>query len=729
VIPRPTPPQRPAPISVHPVARKVPQLNPAPTGNRVVLRTPTPAPNDAVWVEATSVQVAGAAISGGHFYFGHKLAAVEGWMRGEASLVNPLLPVDFTQPDWAGNCLDYWPTYERLSPEGRAAYLSWLSSPRNSTQVPIGYVFIYFYGLERRVIVDIFPTSKLHHELIWIASEVERLLGIYGSNSSFHHYASNFLSMIRCQLVSGESSVGPPPAIEEHVWCIPPLMQLGLGRLVAGGQAIPADWALAWVQAHPEVHLRTPASRCAKEFAQLFAVRYRERFGEGMVLKPNKRSLKVSYRPASPSIGHEVAIRYDLPDVTELSAPVNALKDLAYLCTDQLDSYSRWLGRHPDEKGSLAAAALLPPELVRNAPSAALDELVQWIQLQLVNRDDAVVDASELVRRWPAQTPGKLKKAEASALAQLLGSQGYGVEPDVRFDGPVLGVGKAVIFRLEGAAATAGPAWESAAAVLQLAAAVAAPSARSDAVLDAVADEIQVALSLPSSEHSRVRAHLCWVASSPSSLTAAKRALAKIDLETRNGIGKFLVDVAAACGDVGPQQVATLTKAYKILGLEPASMYSLVHERTAETSAFEPVEIRPARSVVPGEAIPPPPRRSSALALDQEAIRAKLTESAKAAALLGQIFSEDDPDVPPPTHEVPDAGPLKGAHVCLLQELAARPTWSHVEFAKLASDAGLLPAGALESLNDAALDTCGDLVLVGDDVYEVNPVALKELLP
>jgi hypothetical protein len=55
--------------------------------------------------------------------------------------------------------------------------------------------------------------------------------------------------------------------------------------------------------------------------------------------------------------------------------------------------------------------------------------------------------------------------------------------------------------------------------------------------------------------------------------------------------------------------------------------------------------------------------------------------------------------------------------------------WSHDDFVDLTSQLGLLPAAAIETLNEAALEKCGEPVLDGDDVLEINPAALKELLP
>lgn len=50
--------------------------------------------------------------------------------------------------------LGYWPSFNRLSESSRGAYLTWLASERENPNVPLGYVFIYFYGLERRILVD-----------------------------------------------------------------------------------------------------------------------------------------------------------------------------------------------------------------------------------------------------------------------------------------------------------------------------------------------------------------------------------------------------------------------------------------------------------------------------------------------------------------------------------------------------------------------------------------------
>jgi len=59
----------------------------------------------------------------------------------------------------------------------------------------VGYVFLFFYGLERRVLVDAKSDPKAMTEVPAIAAEIESLRSIY-SNRSFQSYTRNFLDYV-----------------------------------------------------------------------------------------------------------------------------------------------------------------------------------------------------------------------------------------------------------------------------------------------------------------------------------------------------------------------------------------------------------------------------------------------------------------------------------------------------------------------------------------------------
>lgn len=75
----------------------------------------------------------------------------------------------------------YFPSYVQLSPEQRWVYLEWLKDISNP--IDIGYVFIYYYGLERNLLLGDFETA--YREIL--------LLRQYHDSKSFESYSYNAL--------------------------------------------------------------------------------------------------------------------------------------------------------------------------------------------------------------------------------------------------------------------------------------------------------------------------------------------------------------------------------------------------------------------------------------------------------------------------------------------------------------------------------------------------------
>ena len=70
---------------------------------------------------------------------------------------------------------------------------------------------------------------------------------------------------------------------------------------------------------------------------------------------------------------------------------------------------------------------------------------------------------------------------------------------------------------------------------------------------------------------------------------------------------------------------------------------------------------------------------------------------------------------------------LDALHTSLLRALAAKPEWPRSEVEKLAGGLGLLTDGALDVINDAAFEVCGEPVLEGDDTLQLNEKAAQEM--
>jgi hypothetical protein len=112
-----------------------------------------------------------------------------------------------------------------------------------------------------------------------------------------------------------------------------------------------------------------------------------------------------------------------------------------------------------------------------------------------------------------------------------------------------------------------------------------------------------------------------------------------------------------------------------------------------------------------------------------------LASTEEVGAVLTAVFADEEPDEPTideaPDDQDADAAAVAGldvAHSELVRRIATQPHWSRADFESLADSLGLLPAGAVEAVNEAAFDATGEPLLEGDDELEVNGHALKEML-
>jgi uncharacterized membrane protein YhaH (DUF805 family) len=243
------------------------------------------------WVATpTNLSAGGVPFEGHLVYFGTRPRNQQ--YEQHRSLIDPNLDVSNGR-DPQGATFSYWPNYSELRPEARRSYLEWLSSGRSNPNTPIGYVFIYFYGLERRLVKD-----RAEDDAPAIISELRRLLAIYGDNHSFKNYCSALLDM--GELLFGNVDETPTPTLDNrYSWELPIRLRVYLGKKVAAGQALDSNDALCWTLGHPLLYPRTPVTRCFSEFCELWKVRFGEQFPKGLSVREPKSRLNFQYRSAS----------------------------------------------------------------------------------------------------------------------------------------------------------------------------------------------------------------------------------------------------------------------------------------------------------------------------------------------------------------------------------------------------------------------------------------------
>ena len=695
-----------------------------------------------VWVPpGESVMVQGRRLLDGMVYVGSSLRGVSQYVETEPAQIDPLLVVDDRFPDIDGHDMSYWPSYDDITPASRAAYLDWLAEGRPGGAY-IGYVFLFFYGIERRLLFDKSRDDVPVAEVNAVVAEVERLLELYGDNGSFDRYAGEFLSLAKCLQIDFEARSIDPPLVR-HGWELPLEVKLGLGSIVAAEEPLPALWALSWTRLDPETTLRTAAVRCEDEFNELFQVRYREIHGTGMKIKRNKTPLTHSYQPASASFRSQVTIDTDgLPDVGRLKRPLRQLREIAESVTNELDPYSRWVGKHED-RVSLGAIALLPKELARERQSAELRTFSRRIESALAGTNEATIPVSELVDGFPAQRVNVFSAKEASTFAQLLERLGFGIAPDIRYSNVNLTKHQhAAVFRLDAGETEPSAGYQAATVLLQLGAAVSAAdgtvSADEERLLEA---HLEQSLHLSQADRTRLRAYLQWLLVEPPTLNRMKSRMKSLGDPDRLQLARFVITIAGADGAVSAAEIKVLNRVYNLLGLDTDQLHRDIHELASAPPTRPVTVLQPDEPTGHRIPVPPPADVTEHVALDAEKIAEIMKDTRQVTDLLTEIF-EGPADPEPPEEEIEDpdehavgataadiaGGLLDPAHAELVRFLAARPKWPRSDFEAASSRFGLMPAGAIETINDAAFERCDEPLIEGDDPLDVNEIALKELL-
>lgn len=662
-----------------------------------------------------TVAVAGAQLTGGLLYVGTSLPTPHG--ENDPCLVNTNKSVasrgDFTEP--LGG---YWPSYSGITNEARRAYLNWLVDGRKHPEADIGYVFMYFYGLERRAVVDASRDPAAEEDWPVIGEELRRLLGIYGEkSSSFKRYATELLNWIEVSHFDTKLYLQPVPKFAKS-WELPLYVRLALGRAALDGAPVPPSLALAWVKLDPAIPLRTPATRCPDEFDKLFLHKYQQQFGEGLVLPKNKTKLKFVYRPASSGLhGYgEIKLTFgETPDITVLTAPIGKLRQLVDKVTEELAAYSRFVGKATNQRNSLEGLLQLSMTLWPDKPKAALSALTDRMESGVL-----ILPFQELLAVFEAQTSPT--KDKVIGLATALETMNIGMEPDVLNGAkpPKLG-DKVVLFAHQPIEPLVrnSPAYHAALLTLQLSAAVAtADGDFTEQEMAHLRSQIQSWNHLTPGHLQRLMAHLKLLMDTPVSLPSLKKKLEPLELPAREAIASFMATLAQADGTVSPDEVKMLEKVYKALGVEPKKVFSDVHAAAAGGTSAK-VE-------------------SAGFKLDSARIAALQRDTEKVTELLSNIFKEDAPVVPEPVELEPETDMqdvtselsflgLDETHSSLARLLLSRPQWSRQELMDAAADLDLMLDGALEQINEASFDTFDIALTEGEDPIEVNAEILKKI--
>lgn len=685
--------------------------------------------SEGCWVRAgKSLTIAGYELQGGLLYVGKELDRQDGGGIDNC-LINPTLRV--SDPRGSAPNVPYYPSYGQLEPHARGGYLQWLASGRSNPDANIGFVFLYFYGLERRLMLD---QAADEHGLI--VAEVERLRHAYQKSYSVVRYAGLLLDAAKL-LRPGRRCYEDEAPVGRSDYELPFSVRLAVGQLLADGKQIPWNWMYAWVLNDPQTNLRTVHSRAVKELSELFRLRFEKKHPDGFRLSAPKARLKSSYRAASGSFHVDLQSKLgDLPDVAGLTGPSNKMREILDGCADELEGYSRFLGRRPDGRGSLQALSMLPAEMAQRVDGGEVRKLREWLDGVLAV-GPALVESGELMTRLAIDA--NYGKVAVRSCADVLQRFHVALMPNPRVSLQLPKIGQPFVLYRCGSEeipdSEIAP-FRLASLALTFAAFVAhADSALSPEESKRLVDMVQAAPGLSDRGRLDLGAHLRWLQAVPAEPAALRSRLSVFSAEDRHQLGLVALSAASADVAVHPAEIKALQRIYKMLGLNEDGVLSDLHSALASPVGLTAIQIAPATA--PSFAIPKSPDtqnkpgKSGQIHLDPARLKHIGESTQRVNEILSKVFIEDEAEaeaekataekVPePPAAIVVDndkAGfdRLEVRYKGFLAELLTRPEWTRTDLDMLARAHELMTDGALEAINEWAFDQYGDALVEDGD--------------
>lgn len=653
--------------------------------------------------------VAGINLTDGMIYIGNKYKSNR--TGAEPAFINPSMEVATEEIDTSLPLIDSAPDYSTCSPEARKGYLQWLAEGRKSPTADIGYVFLFFYGLEHRVLIDaaIDPIAKT--ELPIIEAEINRLLTIYGKNNAFNHYAQNLLVYISRVNIDEKLYLSSPPTIREASTELPLALLVGLGQLALDQKPLPVQWALAWGEADPAINQNISMTHCAEIFATLFCQRYQEQYGDGFLLPVNKTKLQIFYRPASAGLmGQEFFQQIaDLPNVAVCKTHRDKLRAIFETCQQELDIYNRFASLNPKKKMSLEGQLLMPMVLWSVALKTELANIKARVGygLLMVTLGELFLQLSTACSTKPLE---RLSRSHVMALTYALASLQVGIEPDVRADNrtPLL-QDTVALFPIESLVAEL--ATFDTYRVTMLAVELACAAVMFDGRIGEpesliLTRHIDAWSFLSPGQRMRLKAYLQPGIRKSNTLLALKNNLEPLSLENRRIIARFLAHLMQVEGTITPPEVKFLERVYKRFGLDSKWVYSDLDSRATPMTLSLP-------------------SAAADVVTDADRVNLLKKESQELVAILENLFVvqtaavQTTEDIHPRSMAAITAH-LSDSIVTFLKLLISRDSWEREKLVDIAADMEIKLEDALVEINRKILAAFDTPLITGDATITID---------
>jgi uncharacterized tellurite resistance protein B-like protein len=704
-------------------------------------RVSTPAdlpqmPAQARWFgRDTSVEIGGIRIDHPHFYVGPR----ESHLLSEAFIIDPACEVAARDPDFSGQGLGFWPSYARMSPRARRAYLLWNAEGRQQADVHPAFVLLFFFGLEVRLLID---PSVSDAASVW--AEVDRLAHTHRNHTSFRKVVCNLMDAFELAHVGKISRPNFAAPLGAHS---PLAVKLTIGQIVKNHEPVPADALLHWAYATPARSFELPAAHRLREFSGFFAEFLSRIRPNGLLVRDTGAlPLKYTYRAASGAFSF--CLDDKLKQVPDIDTVPQVRLEFEMLLRSACETFARryrrssWIANAPEQTPTASPPFQSAPTITE--PQTFGRESVQALALAHARNGD-VMSMRAALKRFRGQTPNQLLPSEIVRLADVLASAGLGLVPDPRYDLRDPRVGDEVlVFELGELRELAEPSAAFRNALLALM--VSITLARSDGDLSSSEFELvtQIVDSFPGLsevERARLKTEQLWLQRFPMPLAPIYKAASSLDADQRADLARTIIAIIQADAKTTHEEITFARSLYRRLGLTDTQLKIDLGLQDPGRALFE----QTAKPIVPS--VPPSELPTfdmpdgeeadddllallrelsegdepiDALPVVETAEISELFDTAGSIEPLVEIDFAETEDLSSPHLAQLDG--LDDRHKALLVHIMRATEVNRRELERIAREQRLMGFGAIEHINDCVAATHGEPIFeIGEDeVVRVN---------
>lgn len=640
----------------------------------------------------------------------------------------------------AASALPYWPAYATITPAQRGTYLEWMARGRrddNPQTREFGYLFLFFYGLERRVLIEEDYCPEIGHEI----ANLVVIYSPYGRSKSLQSYFCQLLHFWAHR--QGEERYG-----ELWPWILDLTnsvldedeLALVLGNLAARGKNAPAKLAREIAYNDPAAIRSNVTTRSPEEFARLFDQRFTLEFPNGLPVEgSSKRVVAAEYRPASAAlrdaIGTPALTAHTIKAIIPEPARVKLIELWNSSCNDLL-SYMRAKAKSVGKSVDLGTLVAMPEEFRKRHASNLAAGLEQILASAAQEDGYHFITAGPLFSYFGEANRPKYTPSQSRQMATGLGALGWLLEPDPNMHGGSLSSdSEVVLFR--GTPGGISPEFLGHCGLVQLAASIAGADGHFDLRESETISLLIENAAVQETEKIRLRA---WNALLSRNLDNAPAGITKVTkavpIEKAQAVAQVLCRIASADGIVTKNEERALQRIFKSLGLTR----EMEMEFKRYLAGFDEVAVATGESEsgATGEAIPPRPGTQPKFTINRERLQQLTAETAEVIHILSVAMADAEHEPTASTATTPTQAPrpvqivvpdwcatLKSAYVPITIDLIKRESWTRVEFDALAREHHVMAGAAYDAINEWSDEALGDFLLTGDDPVQIN----REVLP